>query len=96
MMVNWTEAALRDLQGIELYIARHSVQYARGMVDRIFARTGMLADQPRSGAMVPEYGEESLRELLEYPYRIVYRIVDENRIDVVAVVHAARQMPPRI
>jgi toxin ParE1/3/4 len=42
--------------------------------------------------MVPEYEEETLRELYENPYRIVYRILDQQ-IDVVAVVHAARRMP---
>lgn len=93
MTVNWTEAALGDLDGIQTYIARHSEQYARTMVARIFARADELADQPEFGAIVQEYEEPSLRELFEDPYRIVYRIVDPERIDVVAVIHAARRMP---
>jgi plasmid stabilization system protein ParE len=92
MTVNWTESALADLRAIEAYISRHSPQYGRSMVERIFARTGQLADFPQLGAMVPEYENESLRELLERPYRIVYRALPD-RIDVVAVVHAARRMP---
>ncbi|OWK39089.1 hypothetical protein FRUB_06171 [Fimbriiglobus ruber] len=44
------------------------------------------------GAIVPEFEDESLRELLESPYRIVYRVYTD-RVDVVAVVHGARQMP---
>jgi len=92
MTVNWTEAALADLQAIETYIARHSAQYGRSMVERIFTQTGQLADFPRLGAEVPEYADESLRELLENPYRIVYRVYDD-RVDVVAVVHRARRMP---
>jgi hypothetical protein len=55
------------------------------MVERIFARTEHLAEFPRFGAEVPEYADEALRELLESPYRIVYRLY-ENRLDIVAVV----------
>jgi toxin ParE1/3/4 len=91
MRVNWTEAALADLQAIETYIARHSPQYGRSMVERIFDRTGQLADFPRLGAEVPEYADESLRELLENPYRTVYRVYDD-RVDVVPVVHGARRI----
>ncbi len=93
MTVHWTDAAMADLQSIQAYIARHSVQYAQGMVTRIFIRTDLLSDHPRLGAMVPEYEDETLRELFEHPYRIVYRLVSDDRADVVAVVHAARLMP---
>lgn len=92
MKVHWTEAALADLHGIESYIARHSAHYARGVVARIFARAGQLESHPMLGAVVPEYQQESLRELPETPFRIIYR-VSESQVDVVAVVHAARQMP---
>ena len=92
MTVNWTEAALSDLRAIEAYIARHSSRYATVLIDRIFTHTGILADHPFLGPVVPEYDDEALRELVEDPYRIVYRVYDE-RVDVVAVVHAARRMP---
>ncbi len=92
MTVNWTEAALADLAAVEAYIARHSPQYGRAMVERIFGHTERLADFPQSGAVVPEYDDESLRELVENPYRIVYRVYPD-RVDVVAVVHGARRMP---
>lgn len=55
----------------------------------MFNRTAQLAGQPRLGAEVPEYADESIRELFEHPYRLVYRVVDESRVDVLAVVHAA-------
>jgi toxin ParE1/3/4 len=89
--VYWTEAALADLRAVEACIGRHSLQYARGMVERIFARSESLSSQPRLGPMVPEYEEETVRELFENPYRID-RIAG-HQIDVVAVVHAARRLP---
>jgi toxin ParE1/3/4 len=92
MNVHWTEAALADLRAAEAYVARHSPQYARSLVERIFDRSEVLADQPYIGPMVPEYDDETLRELFEDPYRIIYRVL-EQQIDIVAVVHAARRMP---
>jgi toxin ParE1/3/4 len=92
MNVHWTEAALADLRAAETYIGRHSERYARSLVERIFARSELLASQPQIGPMVPEYEDETLRELFEDPSRIVDRIAD-RQIDVVAVVHAARKFP---
>jgi toxin ParE1/3/4 len=92
MIVHWTEAALSDLHAVEVYIGRHSPQYARAMVERIFARSGTLADHPRLGPAVPEFGDDEHRELFEDPDRIVYRVLAEQ-IDIVAIVHAARRLP---
>jgi toxin ParE1/3/4 len=92
MNVHWTEAAIADLRAVEAYIGRHSGQYAAGMVDRITARTAILADQPLLGPTVPEYGSDDVRELLEDPYRIIYRVLD-NQVDVLAVIHSARRLP---
>ena len=38
------------------------------MVDRIVRRTEQLAEFPMMGAMVTEYDDESIREVLEHPY----------------------------
>ena len=92
MNVHWTESALADLQAVEAFLERRSPQYARGVVERIFARSESLAQRPRLGPMVPEYEDETLRELFEDPYRIIYRIVDPQ-IDIIAVIHAARRLP---
>lgn len=94
MNVHWTESALADLRSIEAYIGRHSRQYGRGVVERTFARSEQLSTQPRLGPMVAEHEEETLRELFEDPYRIIYRILD-HQIDVLAVIRAARR-PPRV
>lgn len=92
MNVRWTQNALADLEAIEAYISRHSARYARGMVERIFDRAAQLENHPLLGAVVPEYRDESIRELLAKPYRIIYRVL-EQRVDVLAVIHAARTMP---
>lgn len=92
MNVHWVESALADLRAIEAHISQHSPQYARGMVTRLFTQSEQLALHPLSGAIVPEYGKEDLREVFERPYRIIY-CIRGDQVDVVAVVHAARELP---
>ncbi len=77
------------------YIAVNSKTYARRMVDKITRRSAQIADFPYSGREVPEYEAEDIRELIEYPYRIIYRI-KTHQIDILAVIHGARQMPDDI
>jgi len=90
MRVVWTDTARRHLAAIHEYIAHDSPRYAMRMVDRLLARSEQLEQFPESGRMVPEYDDPRIRQLIEPPYRIIYRVRD-NRIDVLAVVHSARQ-----
>jgi plasmid stabilization system protein ParE len=89
MKVHWTETALSHLDAIHAYISGDSPQYARKMIDRLTRRSQQIALFPRSGRLVPEYEVETIRELIEGPFRLIYRIQPE-RIDVLAVVHEAR------
>ena len=74
------------------YIALNSPTYAKRTVDKITRRSEQIADQPYSGRKVPEYDAENIRELIEKPYRIIYRIMPDQ-IDVVAVIHGAHFIP---
>ena len=65
------------------------------MVDRITRRSQQIADQPLSGRSVPEYQTDDIRELIEKPYRIIYRI-KADQFDVVAVIHGACLLPEDI
>jgi plasmid stabilization system protein ParE len=44
------------------------------------------------GRKVPEIQDEKIREILEGNYRIVYRIVSENQIDILTIHHCARDL----
>jgi plasmid stabilization system protein ParE len=52
----------------------------------------LLENQPQLGQRVPEIEDESIRELFEAPYRIIYRLTAE-RLEILTVIHAARQFP---
>lgn len=95
MRVHWTHNALDQLVNIYEYISLNSPTYAKQMVDRITRRSTQISEQPFSGRKVPEYQAEDIRELIENPYRIIYR-VKKDQIDVLAVIHGARLLPNEI
>jgi addiction module RelE/StbE family toxin len=92
MRVHWTDNAIKHLVSIYEYIGQNSPVYAQTMIDKLTRRSEQLADFPMSGRMVPEYEAEDIREVIEKPYRIIYRIKPEQ-IDVVAVIHSAQISP---
>ena len=95
MRVHWTENAIGHLLNIYEYIALNSPTYGKRMVDRITRRSEQIATHPLSGRKVPEYEAEYIRELIEKPYRIIYRI-KPDQIDVLAVIHGTRLLPDEI
>jgi len=95
MRVHWTDNAVEHLVNIHEYIASNSPTYAQKMVDKITRRSIQIAAQPLSGRQVPEYDAVDVRELIESPYRIIYRI-KQDQIDVLAVIHEARLFPDEL
>ena len=91
MKVHWTDTAQRHLDSIFAHIAQDSPRYALSMVDRLTRRSQQIADFPHAGRMVPEYEREDIREVIEGPYRIIYRI-KPLQIDVLGVIHGARDL----
>jgi len=87
--VIWTREAVEDVEAIKAYVARDSVRYATLLAERIVAAVDRLESFPESGRVVPEVGDESLREVIHGAYRIVYRIQADS-VQVVTVHHAAR------
>lgn len=88
--LNWTMQAEKDLKNIYEYIAMDSSRYAKIHINRIRDKARTLKQQPRLGRVVPELGNENIRELIFGNYRIIYCIVSPERIDVLTVYHSAR------
>jgi toxin ParE1/3/4 len=91
--VTWSPAALDDIEAIAEYIERDSPVYARAVVQKILATTRKLQRFPRAGRVVPEIGDDTIRELFVYSYRVIYR-VREQTVLVAAVVHGKRELVP--
>lgn len=87
--VKWSPEAIEDLESIAEYIARDSGNYARAVVTEILSVSRNIRESPLIGRVVPEVGDESIRERFIYSYRLVYR-VESDLILIVAVIHGKR------
>lgn len=87
--VKWSPEATEDLEAIAEYIARDSEYYARAVVTGILSVSRRTGEFPLMGRIVPEIGDEHIRERFVYSYRLVYKI-ETLRILVVAVIHGKR------
>ncbi len=94
-MVIWSDPAKADLRSIHDFIAHDSSHYAKKVTQDIVAKTDTLDELPRMGRMVPELGNETIRELSLYSYRILYEIKSQD-IFVLAVIHKRRDFQPEM
>lgn len=85
----WSVAARKDLWEIHDYIANDSPFYAERMIERFFDRVSILTTLPQIGRVVPEFEDESIRELTEGNYRIVYFVLNQDET-ILRVHHTAR------
>lgn len=95
VQINWTLLARNDLKGIFEYIAKDSKKYAKLEILKIKSRTQILKLRPLIGKEVIERGNIAVRELVEGKYRIIYKIVDKGRIDILTIHHSARDLENR-
>jgi toxin ParE1/3/4 len=90
MSIIWSREAGESLAGIEEFIARDSVERAVRFVDALIDHAEvLLADNPRSGRVVPETSHPDLRELIYRGYRIVYRLKNDN-VEILTVFEGHR------
>jgi plasmid stabilization system protein ParE len=94
MKVVWSDRALKTLAAIHGRISADSEERAHQVIDRILRRGDQIAAFPLSGRVVERFDRPNIREVIESPYRIVYRIKKEL-IEVIEVFHGARQHPKR-
>ncbi len=91
MKVVLRQAALDDLDRIHAWIAKDNPPAANSMLARIRDRIALLeidalAHMGRPGIVA------GTRELIEYPYIIVYTVNEERReIVILAVLHGAQE-----
>jgi toxin ParE1/3/4 len=75
--VRWSESARGDLDVVIDYIALDSVENALAVLDRLEQRAQSLRIAAERGRVVPELSAIDVfqyRELIERPWRIIYRI----------------------
>ncbi len=85
----WSADALDDIEAIGDYISRDSEFYAESTVLKIYEAPQNLVNFPKQGRVVPEVGDEDIRELFVFQYRIIYEIKC-NEIHILTVLHGKR------
>ena len=91
--LRWTDRARRDLSAIRDFVGGDSPQYAAIILARLIARAEQIPEFPEAGRIVPEIADPRIREIIVRPYRIVYRLVGDDEIHLIAVHHGARRFP---
>ena len=91
--VRWTPQAADDLEAITNFIAADSPHYASLFAIDVLTSVERLATFPRSGRIVPERNDPSVREIVLGSYRILYRI-RRDFVELLTVYHGARLLDP--
>jgi len=60
----WSPQAIEDVEAIRAYVARDSARYADLLVERLVSAVEGLETNPLSGRVVPEIGDDTLREVI--------------------------------
>lgn len=89
-----SRSARVDIEEIVRYISIDDRKQALRFGRLLIKHTKSLAQLPERGRVVPEFGDEYIREIIVRAYRIVYRVNQYERIvEVVRFWHAARGTP---
>jgi len=89
--ITWTDPAWEDVENAADYIAQDSKFYAAAFVEEIKEAAASLANFAERGQVVPEFGDESIRELLVRSYRLIYK-VSEKQVLILTLVHGAQRL----
>ena len=90
MQIFVANSAYSDLEAIrEYYKGEGAPQIGKAFLEAILKHIKTLADNSSIGRVVPEFGEERIRELIHAPFRIVY-LREQDSIHVIRVWRSER------
>ena len=91
--VRWTTPAWRDVEEQARFIARDSPRYAVVLQREAQAAAQSLRQFARRGRIVPERGDQRLRELIiANSYRLIYKIVNDDEVHIIVFINSARDL----
>jgi len=91
MQIVFSKGAQRDLIDTVNYISKDKPKAALKWASEIKKSIQKLSEYPHLGRIVPEFSDESIREIIKGQYRIVYKIdVDSDTIAILAVHHSKK------
>jgi len=94
LRIVWSPTARRRTQHAVDFIERERPLVAVEWLDGLVERVELLGRLPDQGRVVPEWGEESVREILYEPYRVIYEIFDDH-VQILTLSHYRQKLEDR-
>ncbi|MCD6441211.1 MAG: type II toxin-antitoxin system RelE/ParE family toxin [Candidatus Marinimicrobia bacterium] len=92
MKIVWSPLSVERISEIAEYISIDNPKVSNNWVETLFGKVEQLKSFPQSGRIVPELGENTIRELIFGNYRIIYRI-ELRQISILTVRHIRQILP---
>ncbi|MGB0204276.1 MAG: type II toxin-antitoxin system RelE/ParE family toxin [Neptuniibacter sp.] len=90
MNISFSKSAIEDLKAIKEYYSEQGVpQIGQDFVAAIVEHIETLTTHPDVDRVVPEFNEESIRELIHAPFRVVY-LRESKSINIVRIWRSER------
>ena len=90
----WSPTARLDLKDLCAFIAQRDTLAAANFARSILESVERLVYFPLSGRVVPEFGDPAIREVIQRPCRVVYRVRPTAPVvEIARVWYAARGLP---
>lgn len=90
MNVSFSKSAIDDLKNIKGYYLEQGIpQIGQDFVVAIVEHIETLATHPDMGRVVPEFNDDSIRELIHSPFRVVY-LRESESINIIRVWRSER------
>lgn len=90
LKVLWTENSIQDLESIKEFISQDSITRVEEWVLKFFNIGESLFLLSGRGRIVPEFGQDNLRELLVENDRLVYKI-NSATVEIISIFEGHRQ-----
>jgi len=92
--VRLSRSAESDIEDIVRYISIDDRSQALRFGRFLMHHARSLAQFPERGRVVPDFDDDSIRELIVRRYRIVYRLNHDDRVvEIIRFWHVARDIP---
>ena len=92
-LIVWTDKALSHLDSIHYFISQDSKEAATKVVLILLNHVGFLINFPEAGRIEESNKKISYRFVVKGNYKIVYRVIEKEKIILISAVFDTRQNP---
>ncbi len=90
VQIKITTRAKKDIKEIFKYIKKDSLKNVIIVSEAIIIKIDTLYKQPDFGKIVKEFNNPNLRELKLFKYRIIYRLLIPDSVEIITIHHSSR------